>query len=362
MDANLKISIENKKFYVSIPEREGCQYALYIKHKRAVQKYFYQQSPDFLSSENVLRGLYTFTMFYQNELKQRTHFVKKIVVDENQNITIVREIDLKEDKNYKITVFDIGAKKTFIVFNGGGSTKQSQIFALDYLLSNGINVIGCWQDNNNNYQDLSLEIFERAVKDQIENQEVYLYGSSLGGYCAFYYAGVVNGTVIAAAPINSQDPNIINASIDKSLQNEHFVIGENVKENMFKHESFMLIPKTNKKCFVFIDPLNKTDIYYLHNVIMPTYQKISLYEFPFAGHTVLYHINKTKQLDHIIKKIVNGENFNIDINLLSEFIYYEKAKYYLSKAQRMTKNALAIESVNPLIKQRIESLIKKHNI
>lgn len=364
MNNNIKqIAIKNHKLYVQLWEKKDHQYALYFKRKSEIEKQFYQDSNSFLSQMDITPGVYTITSFFKNKLNEKTYNELMILISSNLEIQIIKERELANENNYKLSYYNRGSNKTFIVFNGAGSNKESNVFALTYLLNQGYNVVACWQDNENNYQDLSFNVFNELLAPIVNDHEVFLYGSSLGGYCAFYFAGAVNGTVISAAPLNPVDPILISKySKESEFKDDDFKIVRKIEAGLFKHYGLDNNAKTSKKCYVFIDPMSDRDMYYLHNVILKAYPNVIIKECPFAGHTVLYHLNKTSQLNNIIMSIVKDIEFEIDLETLSEFIFYEKAKYYLSLAKEMTKSCLETAPLNPLIKKRMELLKNSFNL
>ncbi|WP_347456079.1 hypothetical protein ABEF89_00505 [Acinetobacter thermotolerans] len=263
---------------------------------------------------------------------------------ENENII--------EHDNYKIDYYNISSNSTFIVFNGYGSNKKSKPFGLLFLINLGFNVISVLQDNNQ-YQGLSFEDFEFYVAKYVKNKNVFLYGSSLGAYAAIYYAGAVNGTVIAAAPRNSAHP-IMNST------------SENFKDVKFLHKDISANQKTCQLVYVFIDPLNDVDMFFLKNVIYSSYPNLILLPFKFAGHEVLYHLNKTNQLKNIISEIVDGKMPAVDVNVESICTDLGRAKYYLDNSKRelclsYINRVANSKDLDDRVRLLINDIIKKYN-
>src|SRR5690625_4435151 len=91
------------------------------------------------------------------------------------------------DNKCCIKYYNNYSTKTFITFHGIRGDIHSKGFGLDFLLKSGYNVIACTNAIGSYYQSLSFEAFKEAVCPVVAEKQVFLYGSSLGGYCAIYY-------------------------------------------------------------------------------------------------------------------------------------------------------------------------------
>lgn len=347
----LNRSVVNKDGFVCLntDEFEGFKYAFYLSHPKGLEKVFYTKNTECIFDVCFKKGAYIATFFYMNEKGHKKSFKLNFSITEEGDVVVLKKTLLGETKGWKIDYYDQGSEITFIVFNGSGSSKNSSPFGLGYLRGKGFNIIACLQDNDH-YQSLSFDDFKNCVLPVVKGKDVFLYGSSLGGYCAVYYAGAVNGTVIASAPRNSSHPDIIARAKGKSRFNTEDFCHANIKEN----------PITNKNIFVFIDPYVEGDMYFLDNFVRPAYKELNYISFEHAGHEVLFHINKTKQLDGIITSIVLGEkNFDVDRSIDSCFTYIGKARHYLnkrdySKAVSFAEKALEENGLSDKLRSRFE--------
>lgn len=173
---------------------------------------------------------------------------------------------------------------------------------------------------------LSYENFRKTVQPIVIGKKTFLYGSSLGGYCALYYAGAVDGVVIAAAPRNPIHSSIVDMT---TAVGKHDYLHEDMKSN----------PITNKFALVVFDPENNVDKVFFDKVVAPSYPNLKILEAPNAGHEVLLHLNHTKQLKDIIVNIVEGfyENVRLDNSLKSPYLDRTLAfKYFKNKDYRKT--------------------------
>lgn len=170
----------------------------------------------------------------------------------------------------------------------------------------------------------------------------------MGGYCALYYAGAINGTVISAAPRNSSHPILVDQLKDKSY----------FGNQEFKHLNFNENKMSSKDIYIFFDPHVSEDVYFIDNIVKSSFKKIKFFECNYSGHQVLYHLNKTKQLDSVIKSITNGSD-PIIYDIESCYTYIGKAKYYYSredykKAVIFSKKALEDKSIEEKFRIRFE--------
>lgn len=329
----------------------GATYAYYLTHKNGVEKQFYSSDTSTNFVLPRLPGFYVATFFYALGDAKCSHKVIFVVNKEN-HVAIVRKTELAQSQDFKIDYYDRGADTTFIVFNGYGSTLKSTPFGLHFLLAQGFNVVSCLH-NNNQYQGLSLKQFEHHIKPLVKDKKVFLYGSSLGAYCAIYYAGAVNGNVIAAAPRNSAHPDMIRLNGAASKY----------KPENFKHNNIVDNKITDGRVYVLVDPNEKQDMMFLNSFVLTAYPNSEVIKFPYAGHEVLFHVNETGQLKKIISEIVSGkQRISIDPNCHSKYSdigrarhfgkasNYEAAKLY---AQRALAVGVSITSIEAELKKLI---------
>lgn len=334
---------------------EGYTYAYYLTHRKKKLTKAYTDSTSFLFEIEPKPGIYEATFFYRKDNKARGILVD-FYIDAKRNVSIINKTKIASEPGYKIDFYDQGAETTFIVFNGAGSHLTSTPFGLNFLISRGYNVITCLQ-NNDQYQSLSFNDFERLVRPVVERKQVFLYGSSLGGYCALYYAGAVNGHVIAAAPRNSAHPKLIERAKGKTR----------FQAEQFQHKSLTENRTSEGAIHVFIDPHSKNDVFFLNEVILPAYKDITLLEFPHAGHEVLLHVNKTRQLQTIIRGIINNKStLDINYSIDSEVTEIGKARFHLfnknhNDAADYAQRALSRGVTNKVLMSRLQAVVNVIN-
>lgn len=346
--SKLERKVVNEDGFITVKTEEvnGYNYAFYLKKDRATEKHFYSRRPKCKFDTSFSEGNYTAIFFYKEEGKEKTIHELEFYIDKNKNTIYSKKQTIVDLEGYKIDYYNIKSEKTFVVFNEAGSLKNHLPFGLNYLIKNGFNVIACLQ-NNNQYQELSFEDFKYYVKPLVENHDTYLYGTSLGGYCSIYYAGAINGTVIAGAPRNSSHPLLVENLKDKS----YFGLQE------FKHKNYNENPKTTKNLYIFYDPYEVNDNFFVNNFLKNTFSNLVIIECNYSGHEVLRHLNETKQLHQAIISIVKGLHPQINSNE-SSYTCMGKAKYYLSKKQykkslTYSNEALDRKTLNDRLTKRV---------
>lgn len=270
-------------------------------------------------------------------------FIRNVVQPKSIKALLPKEVrTLADEEGYKIT-FHPSKKKTnklLITFGGLPSTKTSKGFGSDFAINNNYHHIFVAQAANSQYQKLSLEEFREVVWPMCIDMDVYTYGSSLGGYCAIYYAGVINAQAISAAPKNSAHP----------------TLSHNLNEPVeFLHKNMLDIPISEKSPIIIYDPYQREENNFISNLILPAYPKSSLIKVPYSGHLVLQVMKDHGVLKDFINNVVEF-NRVIDVNYDTDNCYvwnYEYARVlvrshkneeaiaYLEKSLTLNKSKMA---------------------
>lgn len=249
-----------------------------------------------LSGERVKTGEHHF-------LEQAQKTGSKVV---NKNDAIKSEVlprIISETKFFKMTYLDNKSDILFITFNGISSGLETPVFGRDFLLKKGYSVIGCNQRKGSFYQDLSFSEFKEIIEPYCKKyKNVYLYGSSLGGYCAIYYAGAVNGTVIAASPRLTLHPAMVENNILSHTLKKH---AENTE---FRHMELHDVPATSGKIHVFHDPMNPGDKFFIELIKKYRALSLNIHEVSYAGHaTMIKCLRRSGFFSDIWNAIMQGE-------------------------------------------------------
>lgn len=316
---NLKryLTVTDKGIILSTQVVADVQYAFYLSTpSQVLKKYYIEDSIWEFKTKIFFNKVYYADFFYKYKGEVERYTIPFSIDKNTKEVNFLKKILVKETDGYKIDLYDQDSDTIFIVFNGYGTNKKSKPFGLEFLLSQGYNVITLLHENNQ-YQSLSFNDFKLTIQEYINGKKVFLYGSSLGGYAAIYYSGAVNGTVLAAAPRNSAHPKFKKANKFNDL--------------IYTHSDIIDNPTTSKPIYIFIDDKNDEDIKFMNLFLKPAYPDLNLLVFSYAGHEVLYHVNQTKQLKKIILDIVSHKKVNIDQTLESVYTYIGKAEYFLEQ-------------------------------
>ena len=265
----------------------------------------------------------------------------------------------KAENQFKIIFYDNDSDVVFITFHGITGTLNSEPFGQSYLSKKGFSVIACFQEAGSSYQFLSFDRFKKAVTPVLENKKIFLYGSSLGGYCALYYSGAVNGTVIAASPRISEHPILQELNNKKS------------DDGLFKHAQFKDLPKTNKKIHIFHDSTNKVDAVFLNEIIKKqiSSELLEVHNCDYVGHpNIIRHLRAAGEMDRVLDSIINDDGVVNEV--MSEikntdFVYFGKALNYYEKAKLNIKKVkdptILADSTKIKLFKEIESQLTGEN-
>lgn len=304
IDLERHVTIAENGFKLTTEKVTNTEYAFYLNHSQGTEKFFYSESSDVSFNIPVKPGNYFASFFYKckNIVHKEVLF---FVVDSSKQLFLAEQSLIIEEVEYCVDYYNKESPVTFIVFNTDGSNKKRMPFGLAFLIKLGFNVVAV-KHNNNCYQPLSFETFRDIVRPLVVDKDVYLYGTSLGGYCALYYAGSVNGTVIASAPRNPIHPVIKAMTVAKG-------------EHSYLHQDMNLLPHTNRLVLVIMDITDEIDKVFFDEVVSVAYPNLKLLNISNVGHDVLAHLTFTREIKPIILNVVNGHynQISVDVNKLS---------------------------------------------
>lgn len=302
------ITGENKDIEVVFNRNKNEQIASYLyRRDKCIEKVMYRDT-DIINFNHIVEEYiiyYVVGYIRDSHTKEVTISNREYFYIKNGDLIQIPKNILFESDNVLINFYDQKSDITFITFNGTKTTKKTKSFGLNFVLENGWNCICVHQDQDSQYQELSENDFYDAVKNSIVNKEVYNYGVSLGGYCAIYYAGIINANVIAGSPKNSAHPNYLN---------------ERFKSLKFNHVDIKDTQKTGKRIVILYDPYQLEDVRFIGNEVLPFYKNSFLVPLPKAGHRVLESISEKNILKKYIISIVNNKKtFEVNNDLLRSF-------------------------------------------
>lgn len=167
-------------------------------------------------------------------------------------------------------------------------------FGEKFLLREGFDVVMVQKRRDLWYQDVDLKSFVRLI-DSIARSynEVTLYGSSMGGYAALYFAPHLNARVLAISPccyIHPKYPSHLPRAKGRTAD--------------FVHEPFRVnsqVPGT-----IVYDPQDKTDREFVEGEIMPNFSGVSFVRIHFSGHSSAEFLHEIGALKKLVLDTMNG--------------------------------------------------------
>ncbi|WP_367111196.1 hypothetical protein [uncultured Psychrobacter sp.] len=330
---NSNISLNADGYLVATTEYKGLV-AFYLKRNNSnVEKKWYGLNNQYVFKEKFKNGVFSVKFFFKDNNGRVSTYETDMYLYNSKDMSLERmkAVTLKEGKDYKISYYNRESNITFITFNGTNTTKNTMPFALSLAMSNGWNLVSVAQDNDTQYQGLSLDDFYEAVSQVIVNKEVYAYGASLGGYCALYFGGCINATIIAASPKNSAHSSIRMAKF---------------KGLTFNHDCFSTIPITSKKVYIVYDPTIKSDSTFITKYISLAYPSPNVLTIEHGTHMVLQTMLKAGVLKLYVKSIVNN-TYGTDVS-----------KYIVAKCRHSQGKD---EEVLNILQESISSQLKTYS-
>lgn len=271
-------------------DRQGFRYAFYLEFpcgKIVKIKYSYNLSSSFHCQEN---GFYKATFYLKSNSEILVEY-RYFVLSEGGLQEVKSEL-VADHPGYKIEHFSQGSNKTVVVY----------------------------QERDTFYQHLSFQNFKSLMSDRLQGNDVWCYGSSLGGWCALYYAGAIEANVIAASPRQPIHPDFL-ARQKKKKKSVY----------AYQHHEIYENPLSNKKIYVVVDPHEVLDIFSIDNLVIDAYPDLKLVEVEFGGHESLFYLSETRQLNYVISSLFN--NLVPVVKSCPDSFWYgfNKARYYARK-------------------------------
>lgn len=261
---------------------------------------------------------------------------------------------LVENEDYMMTFYPSDTSEKLVISFGGLPSKLTKSgFGTRFIVDQGWSHVFVAQREGSQYQGLGLDDFHRFLAPVADGREVITYGSSLGGYCALYYAGCFDALAISSGPKNSVHP---------SMRKSRF---EHVR---FRHLDFDQIPVSSQQPVILYDPYRSEERLFIDNVVSLAYPEAVRVEFPFAGHTVLNTLKVNGVLKPFIRSIVDSgtvlrpalrtekcEIWNAEVGRhLAQCRETERARVYLERS-------IAINPTKEATELMLRLLIKEKN-
>jgi len=157
-----------------------------------------------------------------------------------------------------------------ITFSTAREDYDFEPFGASFLARQGFAHLHFGQAWGNNFQDLSLDEFQKIAAPYCRDKTVLTYGSSLGGYAAIFYAGTINARAIAATPINPGHPIAVHPSKREGMS--------------FKHPEIVEAPRSSHDPIILYDDEIPTDHRFVETCILPAYPAAKRMVIKHCGH------------------------------------------------------------------------------
>lgn len=258
---------------------------------------------------------------------------------------------LAADDEYQVTLHSAPEPSSgplVITFGGQNSKITASGFGTGWAQRFGWDTIYVAQKHGTQYQGLSLEAFHTAVAPICDGRDVVCYGSSLGGYCAFYFGGTVDARIVAAAPMLPAWPPL-------ERKNDQIPV-----RHVFMSEA----PRSTKTPIIVYDPMVKHDQMMLDHMIRPAYPELRLVPIEFGGHEVLETLKRAGLLSHLVEAMIGrDEIIPVDFDGSTNPLWlFRRGQHFLrsdpEQARDLLERSLAIEPSRHVIGNLLSLLLK----
>lgn len=211
------------------------------------------------------------------------------------NVTLVAD-----DPEFRITLHDHpspASDRVIVTFGTLPSGLADRGFGTDFALKNGFSTIHVAQRKQSSYQGLSLDQFTHAVVPALAGRQAVTYGTSLGGYAAVYYGGIIDAEIVCAAPRLSVLPEL-GRPLSRTAACLHLPLDQT--------------PCTTRRVSFIYDPHQASEAHLMDRYLRPMYPDAVHHVFPFFGHKILESLARTIRLQSLIAPLLKGESVSIE--------------------------------------------------
>jgi hypothetical protein len=236
-------------------------------------------------------------------------------------------IDYKPDA-YKVFYHPGGARADTLVitFSTAREDYDFEPFGAHFLAGQGFAHLHFGQAWGSNFQELSLDEFQKIAASFCVGKTIITYGSSLGGYAAIFYGGTINARAIAATPINPGHPIAVHPSKRAGMQ--------------FKHPEIVASPRSSHDPIILYDDEVPTDHRFVETCILPAYPNAKRMIIKHCGHGgALRILKEIGALKAVILDLIAGRSVDLQtedyIRRFMDTHQYamERARFCVSKGK-----------------------------
>lgn len=241
--------------------------------------------------------------------------------------------------------------KVLVCFGEIDSSLEAYGFGVKAALWNDVNYLYVAQRKNTQYQNLSVDKFKSVICENFSEKEFFLFGSSLGGYCALYYSSSINAHALAFSPRIPSHPKV-----------KKFMRGR-YKDYGFNHNDLSVSKNSCARVVCFFDPYNFIDNYYFSFFVLPVYKECEYFKVDGAGHYSARALLLSGSLKSVVSSFLLGKEIHFKHNRA------KLADWHLDKAvSRLEKRnfELARENIEALMylvgyTSQVRDLLLKYN-
>lgn len=258
---------------------------------------------------------------------------------------------LAKHEDYQITFHerpeDTGGPLV-ITFGGQDSRLTPTGFGTGWCQRWGWDTIYVAQRAATQYQHLSVQVFFDAVAEICKGRDVVCYGSSLGGYCAFYFGGVLDARIVTAAPMLPAWPPL--GRLGDQMQLQHVPLAD--------------VPRSSLAPIIIYDPIVAHDQMMIDQMIMPTYPDVRLVPVEFGGHEVLETLKRAGLLSPVIEAMIGrDEILPLEFDGYSNPLWlFRRGRHFIKsdpeQARDLLERSLSLEPSKHVIGNLLSLLIR----
>lgn len=230
---------------------------------------------------------------------------------------------LDENSKYKIILTEPDqpcpeyAGKILVGFGEIGSGLDSAGFGSVLAEKLGIKYITVNQAKRTQYQYLTRDRLESVLNPIRESNELYFYGTSLGGYAAAYYSRPLGANFLALSPRLPVHP-ITDRRIPIRFRSEGYL-----HEPMNSGSA----PSNHGRKIVLFDPKNSVDSFFVRTELRTSYPELEEHFVKNAGHYVPRALLLSGSLRKLVVDYISNEEIEVILNDL-DILKWHRSRFY----------------------------------
>lgn len=234
--------------------------------------------------------------------------------------------------------------KLLVGFGEIGSSLEGEGFGEALAARLGIAYVAVKQRRRTQYQFLSRKVVAEALTGL--GSELYFYGTSIGGYCAAYYARPLGANFLALSPRVPANP-----VTKRRLAIEFATPG-------YLHEAIYAGPDLRAgRHVVVLDRGNSVDDFYLRTDLSIAYRDLEVHDVPGAGHYTPRALLLSKSLKSTVIAFLQDEPIKFTVDQQAVIAWNEERVYRLINEKRFGH---ASEHIEVLLRFQGREDIERH--